>query len=244
MNNERKPPLPLMPQNVRHRDAVPVAFGGLGLTSDRARERMLERLSKAGIGYAAVLDAMRQVPRHLFVDEALASRAYEDAALPIGYQQTISRPFIVARVAEYILENGRPLKKVLEVGAGCGYQAAVLARLSPVVLSIERIRALFDKARLNLRSSGATGVKLLYGDGLAGQVSEAPFDAIVVAAAGLQVPPALLEQLAIGGRLVVPVADGNRQVLAVVDRTGDQKWQRQDRDAVRFVPLLPGTRTF
>ena len=210
---------------------------------------MGERLAAAGIKNPSVLSAMQTVPRHLFVDEALASRAYEDAALPIGHQQTISRPFIVARVAEHILSIDRPVKKVLEVGSGCGYQAAVLASLVPEVFSIERIQALFDKAKANLRHTKFTAVRLIYGDGLAGLKEAAPFDAIVVAAAGLEVPPALLEQLAIGGRLVVPVAaggaagvTGKEQVLAVIDRTGPTTWHRENRDAVRFVPLLPGTR--
>ncbi len=231
-----------MPQAVRKKDPLPVQSSGLGLTSDRARERMVERLVIAGIKNPQVLDAMRQVPRHSFVDEALASRAYEDAALPIGHQQTISRPFIVARVAEHILSISRPVKKVLEVGTGCGYQAAVLAKLVPDICSIERIQALFEKAKTNLRATRMTSVRLVYGDGLVGLPQAAPFDAIVVAAAGLDVPAALLEQLAIGGRLVVPVAAGKEQVLAVIDRTGPKEWHRENRDAVRFVPLLPGTK--
>ena len=231
-----------MPQSVRKLDPIPTQSSGLGLTSERARTRMVERLMAAGIKNPTVLNAMQKVDRHLFVDEALASRAYEDAALPIGHQQTISRPFIVARVAEHILSIERPVRKVLEVGSGCGYQAAILASLVPEVHSIERITALFEKAKKNLSKAKLHQVRLSYGDGLEGLKEVAPFDAIVVAAAGLDVPPALLEQLAIGGRLVVPVVAAKDQVLAVIDRVGPTQWHRENRDAVRFVPLLPGTK--
>jgi len=243
MTTPRRPPPPLMPQSVRKKDPVPVPSSGLGLTSDRARERMVQRLTQAGIKNAAVLNAMRQISRHVFVDQAFASRAYEDAALPIGHEQTISRPFIVARVAEHVLAIDLPVKKVLDVGTGCGYQAAVLSKLFADVYSVERIHALHEKAKFNLRQARQAKVRLMYGDGLAGLPEAAPFDAIVVAAAGLEVPAALLEQLAIGGRLVVPVAEGQKQVLAVIDRIGPKEWHRENRDAVKFVPLLPGTRT-
>ena len=189
----------------------------LTLTSDRVRERMVERVRASGVSNPRVLAAMRDVPRHLFVDLALAPQAYEEAALPIGHHQTISKPAVVARMIEIAL-NGRPsLDKVLEVGTGCGYQAAVLARLSREVFSIERIKPLHERAKRNLRPLRAPNIRLHYGDGRIGMPASAPFDAIVVAAAGLDIPPALAEQLAIGGRLIAPVGSDS-QVLTLVER--------------------------
>lgn len=217
-----------------------------GMVSSGLRRQLVERLSARGIRDARVLQAMLAVPRHCFIEPGLASRAYEDVALPIGHAQTISQPFIVARMAELAL-NGRPrLKRVLEIGTGCGYQAAVLSFLAEKVVSIERIKALHELAKTNLRSAGIHQIRLIYGDGLQGWPTEQPYDAMVVAAAGLELSPLWLEQLAIGGRLVAPVAHRKAgaalgQRLVVVERTASQEWQHQDLDAVNFVPLLGGT---
>ncbi|WP_160356844.1 protein-L-isoaspartate(D-aspartate) O-methyltransferase [Bordetella sp. 02P26C-1] len=213
-----------------------------GLSSDRLRQAMVQRLRTQGISDERVLDAMAAVPRHLFVDEALASRAYEDAALPIGHSQTISQPWVVARMIAAVCEDRTPAR-VLEVGAGCGYQAAVLAQLIREVHAIERIRGLFEMARTNLRALRlATRVRLIHGDGMVGLPSLAPFDAIVVAAAGLAIPQALLAQLAPGGRLIAPEGD-THQRLVLIERTGASSWKRTELEAVRFVPLRAGIQT-
>ena len=212
-------------------------LAGVGMTSQRTRARMLERLRAEGIRDEQVLAAMGSVPRHLFVDEALASRAYEDTALPIGFGQTISQPYVVARMIE-ALAAGRTLGKVLEVGTGCGYQAAVLARLAKEVYSIERIQPLAEKARANLRPLRLSNVRLVYGDGYKGLPEVAPFDAIVVAAAAAQVPQALLDQLAPGGRLVMPVGTAQQHLL-LVERT-PQGFKETRLESVRFVPLRLG----
>nr|WP_227814307.1 protein-L-isoaspartate(D-aspartate) O-methyltransferase [Nitrogeniibacter aestuarii] len=205
----------------------------------RARARMVERLRQHGIKDEKVLAALNLVPRHLFVEEALASRAYEDTALPLGYQQTISQPFIVARMAE-ILRSGRELGKTLEVGAGCGYQAAVLSHLCSDVYAVERIRGLLDRARENLRQLRLPNVRLKYTDGMLGLPEAAPFDTIIVAAASADgVPQALKDQLAPGGRALVPVGD-RQQSLILVERQGGV-FKETRLDAVRFVPLLAGT---
>jgi len=214
--------------------------GNLGLNSERSREAMVARLREQGITDASVLAAMRAVPRHLFVDDGLASRAYEDAALPIGHEQTISQPWVVARMISIVAE-GRQLNKVLEVGAGCGYQAAVLAHVAKEVHAIERIHGLYELARTNLRKLRVPGrLRVVFGDGMAGLPGSAPFDAILIAAAGLKIPQTLLEQLALGGRLIAPEG-GVSQRLVLIERTGAASWQRQELDAVRFVPLKPGT---
>lgn len=214
----------------------------LGMNSERLRQAMVQRLRGQGIQHEGVLAAMASVPRHLFVDEGLASRAYEDAALPIGYGQTISQPWVVARMISAICENGVPAN-VLEVGAGCGYQAAVLAQLVKEVHAIERVRGLYDMARQHLRSVGlGHRVRLVYGDGMLGLPGQAPFGAIVVAAAGLAIPQALLEQLAPGGRLIAPEGGGTQR-LVLVERTGTSTWHRQELEAVRFVPLRAGTQS-
>lgn len=237
-----RPATILVPQSGRRIDVVPGRIGGLSLTSDRARANLVARLKTLKIQNPDALAVIDKVPRHLFVDEAFASRAYEDAALPIGHQQTISRPFTVARFVEYALQGRTSLDRVLEVGAGCGYQAAVFAELSRQVVSIERIGALYDKARRNLDAAGYKHVKLIHGDGLLGYESAAPYDVIVVAAAGLDTPQALLKQLRIGGRLIVPVNNKDHQILVTVDRLAENKWHRENRDLVKFVPLLQGTR--
>lgn len=211
---------------------------GIGMTSQRTRLRMIERLRAQGIRDEAVLAAMGQVPRHIFVDEALASRAYEDMSLPLGFGQTISSPHTVARLME-LARHGRPLAKVLEIGTGCGYQAAVLARLARQVYSIERLAPLVRKARKNLREAGVVNVHLRHGDGHDGMPQLAPFDAIVIAAAATRAPAALLGQLAPGGRMILPMMNGRQQHLYVIERTERGVVERR-MDAVVFVPMLPG----
>ena len=210
------------------------------MTSQRTRARMVERLREAGIRDERVLRAMAQVPRHLFVEEALASRAYEDTALPIGFGQTISQPYVVARMIETLLQNGR-CASVLEVGTGCGYQAAVLAMLFEQVYSIERIKGLHERARANLLGLKLTNLRLAHGDGHAGLEKAAPFQAIVVAAAARAVPDALLRQLAPGGRMVLPLHanNGNSQRLVLIERSG-RGFVESSLDAVRFVPMEAG----
>ncbi|MBB5504016.1 protein-L-isoaspartate(D-aspartate) O-methyltransferase [Paraburkholderia atlantica] len=213
----------------------------LALTSERVRERMVERLRANGVSDQRVLNAMAAVPRHMFVDPGLAAQAYEDAALPIGHHQTISKPSVVARMIE-LAAAGRALNTVLEIGTGCGYQAAVLSQVAREVYSIERIKPLSERAKTNLRPLRIPNIRLHYGDGRLGLPSAAPFDAIVIAAAGLDVPQALLEQLAIGGRLVAPVGsqEGQSQVLTLVERLGPAQWRESRLDRVFFVPLKSG----
>jgi protein-L-isoaspartate(D-aspartate) O-methyltransferase len=210
---------------------------GIGMTSQRTRDRMVARLRENGIRDEAVLAAMAFVPRHIFVDEGLASRAYEDTALPIGFEQTISQPFVVARMIEAVRAQ-TPLSCVLEVGTGCGYQAALLARIARDVYSVERIAGLLEKARGNLRALRLSNLRLVHGDGALGLPEAAPFDGIIVAAAATGVPGALLQQLAPGGRMIVPVGGGD-QALCLIEKTATgltEKWL----DAVRFVPLRGG----
>ncbi len=215
---------------------------GIGMTSQRTRDRMVARLRDQGIRDEAVLAAMGAVPRHLFVEEALASRAYEDTALPIGFEQTISQPFVVARMIETIREgingSGRSLVRVLEIGTGCGYQAAILAQMAKEVYSIERIAGLLEKARANLRELRIANLRLVHGDGTAGLAQAAPFDAIVMAAASPTLPEALLEQLAPGGRLIAPLG-AQEQSLCLVERTATG-FREQWLEPVRFVPLRVG----
>ncbi|MEM1230043.1 MAG: protein-L-isoaspartate(D-aspartate) O-methyltransferase [Pseudomonadota bacterium] len=211
---------------------------GIGMTSRRTRERLVARLRKAGIVDEQVLERLRDVPRHLFVDEALAHRAYEDTALPIGHGQTISQPFVVALMTQTLL--ARSPQRVLEVGTGCGYQSAVLAPLVPRLYSVERIEALAQRARDRLRQLSLSQVSLRCGDGYRGLPGAEPFDGIIVTAAPAQLPPALLAQLAPGGRLVVPEGADGVQELAVYDKDTNGSVARQVIDYVRFVPLLPG----
>jgi protein-L-isoaspartate(D-aspartate) O-methyltransferase len=213
---------------------------GIGMTSARTRERLVARLREQGIANAQVLERIRNVPRHLFVDEALASRAYEDTALPIGEGQTISQPYIVARMTEALLEGAAP-RKVLEVGTGCGYQTAVLAPLVATVYSVERIAALQLRARRVLRDLRIANVFMRHGDGFEGWPPYAPYDGILVAAAAMAVPPALLEQLGNGGRLVMPVGNDRQQRLLRVTRRGEVL-EREVLGPVTFVPLLQGLR--
>jgi protein-L-isoaspartate(D-aspartate) O-methyltransferase len=213
----------------------------LALTSERVRERMVERLRANGVTDARVLNAMSAVPRHMFVDPGLAAQAYEDAALPIGHQQTISKPSVVARMLE-LAASGRTLGRVLEIGTGCGYQAAVLSQIAADVYSIERVKPLYERAKLNLRPLRVPNIRLRYGDGRLGLPAAAPFDAIVIAAAGLDVPQALLEQLAIGGKLIAPVGaqSGQTQILTLVERVSPTQWRESRLDRVFFVPLKSG----
>jgi protein-L-isoaspartate(D-aspartate) O-methyltransferase len=208
------------------------------MTSARTRERLIARLREQGIANEAVLERIRSVPRHLFVDEAIASRAYEDTALPIGHGQTISQPYIVARMTEALLEGGTP-RKALEVGTGCGYQTAVLAPLVVTLYSVERIAALQLRARRVLRDLRIANVHMKHGDGFEGWPAYAPFDGIIVAAAAYTVPTALLEQLADGGRLIIPVGPDREQQLLRVTRRGD-RLERELLGPVTFVPLLQG----
>ena len=218
-------------------------LAGIGMTSQRTRERMVDRLRGEGIADERVLSAMAAVPRHVFVEEALASRAYEDTALPIGLGQTISQPYVVAKMIEALRSGGRELGKVLEIGTGCGYQAAVLAHVAPEVYSIERIQALLDRARSNLLGLKLSNLRLTYGDGNLGMEKAAPFDSIIVAAAAHAVPPALLQQLAMSGRMILPLktpqAGRGTQQLVLIER-GPRGCIETILDAVRFVPLETG----
>ncbi len=217
---------------------TPVNLEGIGFTSKRTRERLIQRLRAEGIEDQRVLDAMRAVPRHIFLDEALAHRAYEDTALPIGQGQTISQPYIVALMTEALLKDGVP-QKVLEIGTGSGYQTAVLAALVPDVYSVERIRPLQDKARKRLQLLKARNVQLRHANGSLGWPEKGPFDAIIVTAAPECVPQELLEQLADGGRMVIPVGPGGVQDLLLITRSGDAFTQKK-LSGVVFVPLLGG----
>lgn len=214
------------------------ALSGIGMTSQRTRARMVERLREKGVENGAVLAAMAAVPRHVFVEEALAHRAYEDTALPLGLGQTISQPYVVARMIEVLLAGRPGLGKTLEVGAGCGYQAAVLAQLTGEVYAIERLEPLIVRARKNLRAVQEFRVRLKHGDGQLGLPEAAPFDTIILAAAARAVPPALLSQLAVGGRMLLPLGSGE-QVLCLIERR-PEGFVESRLDAVRFVPLLSG----
>ncbi|MES2538029.1 MAG: protein-L-isoaspartate(D-aspartate) O-methyltransferase [Pseudomonadota bacterium] len=211
------------------------------MVSESVRKAMVARVAKQGVRDNKVLAALEAVPRHLFLQPALASQAYIDASLPIGYHQTISQPYIVARMIE-VLRNNRSgtLEKVLEIGTGCGYQAAVLAMVAKEVYSVERIKPLHELAKANLRTLRIANLRLHYGDGMLGFPQVAPFDGIILAAAGLEVPQALLEQLAIGGRLVAPVGS-HHQVLQLVERVSKYEWTTETLEDCHFVPLRPGT---
>lgn len=214
---------------------------GIGMTSARTRERLVQRLAANGIRSEAVLERIRAVPRHLFIDEALASRAYEDSALPIGKGQTISQPYIVALMTQALIENGetRRPEKALEVGTGCGYQTAVLATLVGQVFTIERIASLQRQAKQRLAGLGFGNIRFRHGDGFEGWPGQAPFDAILVAAAPAEVPQDLIEQLAPGGRLVIPVGPAGSQELLRITRT-ETGIEREHLCWVTFVPLVEG----
>ena len=210
---------------------------GIGMTSQRTRGRLIERLRAQGIEDEVVLAAMNAVPRHIFIDEALASRAYDDVSLPLGFGQTISQPYIVARMVE-ILRNGMALNRVLEVGTGCGYQAAVLAQVAHEVYSVERVQPLYERAVGYMKELKVRNVILRYADGNIGLSAVAPFDGIIMAAAATHVPQALLEQLAVGGRMVLPLG-AQEQFLCLIER-GTQGYRETRLEAVKFVPLLMG----
>ena len=212
-------------------------LAGIGMTSQRTRLRMIERLREQGIGDEAVLNVMNEIPRHIFVEEALASRAYEDIALPLGFGQTISQPYVVARMTE-LLTAGRPLGRVLEIGTGCGYQTTILARLATEVYSVERLLPLLARARKHLRELRVTNVRLKHADGHLGIPEAAPFAAILVTAAATHVPDALKAQLATGGKMVVPMGT-REQYLCVIERTA-RGFVQSRLDAVKFVPMLSG----
>ncbi|HYA20550.1 MAG TPA: protein-L-isoaspartate(D-aspartate) O-methyltransferase [Burkholderiales bacterium] len=212
-------------------------YSGIGMTSQRTRARMVERLRKQGIRDEVVLTAMAEVPRHIFVEEALASRAYEDVSLPLGYGQTISSPYTVARMLE-LLRAGKTIQRALEIGTGCGYQAAILSHLAQEVYTLERVVPLANKARVRLRDLGISNVRVRQADGFAGFPDAAPFDSIIVAAAATHVPQALLEQLAVGGRMVLPTG-AHEQHLRVVER-GAQSYIESVLETVKFVPMRAG----
>ena len=214
-------------------------FSGIGMTSARTRDRLVQRLREQGIANLSVLERIRNVPRHIFVDEALGSRAYEDTALPIGYGQTISQPYIVARMTEALLQGGAA-ENVLEVGTGCGYQTAVLAPLVGRLYTIERIEPLLARARERLKELGLRNVRFRHGDGTLGWSAHAPYDGILVAAAPLTVPEALIGQLRVGGRLIVPIGPEGEQELVRFTR-GEPRVERESLGPVAFVPLLGGT---
>lgn len=221
----------------------PQQIQGIGMTSARTRERLVQRLADKGITSAEILDRIRSVPRHLFVDEALATRAYEDSALPIGAGQTISQPYIVALMTQALIEHaGQPLHpaKVLEVGTGCGYQTAVLSPLVGQIFTIERVRGLLKDTRARLSGLEIHNVRFRHDDGMKGWPGQAPFDGILVAAAPAGVPQTLLDQLAVGGRLIIPVGPPGDQDLIRITRS-ETGLQRESLCSVSFVPLLEGT---
>jgi len=211
---------------------------GIGMTSQRARDRLVRQIREMGIESEHVLDLIRTTPRHLFVDEALASRAYENNALPIGFGQTISQPYTVAAMTAALL-GGRPLDSVLEIGAGCGYQSVILSQVAKTVYSVERIGALASKLRVRLHELHVNNVRVLHGDGTKGWEKNAPFDAILVAAAAIGVPQPLVDQLALGGRLVIPVGQPGKQELRLVTKTG-AGIEEQTLELVSFVPMVGG----
>jgi protein-L-isoaspartate(D-aspartate) O-methyltransferase len=242
-----RPQQPL--QHAAAESARKTAPTGLGLDSAGVRQRMVERLRHEGLDSNKVLSAMAAVPRHQFVDAALVTQAYEDTSLPIGHGQTISKPSVVGRMIELLLAGANaqvhapsatPLGRVLEIGTGCGYQAAVLAQVSRQVISVERLKPLHDKARDLIAPLRLHNVRLVYGDGMLGHAPNAPYDGIIAAAGGDALPQAWLDQLAVGGRIVAPVREGDRQVLVVVDRH-EQGFQRSIHEVVQFVPLRSGT---
>lgn len=208
------------------------------LVSDGVRRAMVARVAQQGVSDTLVLAALQAIPRHMFLDSGLASQAYVDASLPIGHHQTISQPYIVGRMLE-ILRNGAALDKVLEIGTGCGYQAAVLSLIAKDVYSVERIKALHELAKNNLRPMRIANIRLHYGDGMLGMPQVAPFDGIILAAAGLEVPHALLMQLKVGGRLIAPVGD-RHQVLQLIERVSVHDWNSTMVENCHFVPLRSG----
>ncbi len=215
-----------------------VAVQGIGMTSARTRDRLVKRLIEQGIRSARVLEQIRNVPRHLFVDEALASRAYEDTALPIGMGQTISQPYVVARMTEALLNNMNG-DRMLEIGTGCGYQTAILAPLVKEIYSVERVPELLRKTKQRLRKLDIYNVRFRHGDGWQGWPKYGPYDGILVAAAAPEIPEKLLQQLAPGGVMIIPVGPSGQQDLAMIRRQND-RFEQVSLDQVSFVPLIPG----
>jgi protein-L-isoaspartate(D-aspartate) O-methyltransferase len=213
-------------------------FHGIGMTSQRARNRLVARLREMGIQSETVLEVIKNTPRHIFIDEALASRAYENTALPIGYNQTISQPYIVARMIEALIA-GRTVRSVLEIGTGCGYQSVILAQLVERVYSIERIGALLQKARAHFQTLGIYNIHTRHGDGTTGWPEYAPYDGIIVSAAPVGVPDTLLRQLAMSGRLIIPVGQAGEQQLLAITRTA-AGYEEERLDWVSFVPMVQG----
>lgn len=217
---------------------------GLGMTSLRTRQRLIERLTEKGIKDVRVLEAMRDIPRHIFLDEALASRAYEELALPIGHGQTISQPYIVARMTEILIEEKKletqPIDKALEVGTGCGYQAAILSRFCKSVHSLERIKDLHEKAKKNLNELKIRNVKLVFDDGTEFKKENEIYDVILFAAAPLEIPSYFLDKLKIGGRLIAPIGGGKVQELSLIKKLDEEKYDKQVIEKVLFVPFLGG----
>ncbi len=218
-----------------------VDHNGIGMTSQRTRDRLANALVDMGIQSEVVLDAIRNTPRHLFVDEALASRAYENTALPIGFSQTISQPYIVAKMTEALIKN-KQLKNVLEIGTGCGYQTVIMAQFTKYIYTIERINGLLIRARERFQKLAYTNIRSKHADGNIGWSAQAPFDGIIVAVAPIGVPDALLEQLAIAGRLVIPVGKSGDQKLLLITRT-EEGYEEEFLDSVSFVPMLAGIDT-
>ena len=232
-------PGPKLPGYAPNTQSAPAAQRSDLAATEAIRRAMVARVAGQGVRDPVVLGALEAVPRHLFIEPALSSQAYVDASLPIGHHQTISQPYIVARMIE-AMRDGKNMSRVLEIGTGCGYQAAVLARVAQEVYSIERIKPLHELAKANLRPLRLSNLRLHYGDGMLGLAQVAPFDGIILAAAGMEVPRALLEQLAIGARLVAPVG-GQVQHLQRITRTGKSAWASEILEACHFVPLRPGT---
>lgn len=236
------PQAPVMPKQQSQMQPVTSITPGAAMVSDKIRKAMVARVAQKGVKDELVLAALEAVPRHLFIESGLASQAYIDASLPIGYHQTISQPYIVARMIEVMrngITSGIALNRVMEIGTGCGYQAAVLSLVAKEVYSIERIKGLHELAKTNLRPMRIANIRLHYGDGMLGLPQAAPFDGIILAAAGLEIPQALLEQLQIGGRLIGPVGTRN-QMLQLVQRVGQHEWHTSILEPCHFVPLHQG----
>lgn len=227
-------------KTVRSNILLDHSSGGLALTSAFIRKKMVERIAYSKKIPSSILNAMNVVPRHLFVDTALAAKAYEEIALPIGASQTISRPSVIASMLSYLIgERKLPLRKVLEIGTGCAYQAALLSFLAKDVYSIERIKYLHERAKRNLRYIFRPNIRLLYGDGTVGLPEVSPFDGIIVAAAGLNLSSLLMDQIAVGGRLIAPIGNRNQR-LVMVERITVKRWKEVFLDKVNFVPLIKG----
>lgn len=216
-----------------------IEYNGIGMTSQRARDRLADSLSEMGIKSKEILACIRKVPRHLFVDEALASRAYENISLPIGFNQTISQPYIVAKMIEILIENNSPLNNILEIGTGCGYQTAILAKFAKRIYTVERINSLLVYARERFMKLGYSNIRSKNDDGNFGWACNAPYDAIIVAAAPLGVPDSLKEQLNVHGRLILPIGKAGEQKLLLIVRT-EKSYKEYYLDAVSFVPMLEG----